>query len=69
MDKTELNNVVAMPTSGRIVHCVWHKTGWMIQAGCFSGNLDELETAVKNNHNCPVYLGMIAFLRTYNPAR
>ena len=56
-----------MPTSGRIVHCVWGDEGWTVQAGCFWGSLDELEARVKEKHNCPVYLGMIAFLRTYQP--
>ena len=56
-----------MPTSGRIVHCVWGNEGWTVKAGCFWGSLDELEARVKEQHNCPVYLGMVAFLRTYQP--
>jgi hypothetical protein len=56
-----------MPTSGRIVHCVWGDDGWAVQAGCFWGSLDELEARVKAKHNCPIYLGMVAFLRTYQP--
>ena len=59
-----------MPTSGRIVHCSWHReSGWMVKAGCFWGNLYQLEAKVKSDHKCPVYLGMIAFLRTYNQAK
>ena len=59
-----------MPTSGRIVHCTWHgDSGWMVKAGCFWGNLKELEEKVKAYHNCPVYLGMIALLSTYYPAQ
>jgi len=52
-----------MPTSGRIIYAVLHDSGWMVQAGCFWGNLDELETAVKAKHNCPMYLGFIQNLR------
>jgi hypothetical protein len=52
-----------MPTSGRIIYAVRHDSGWMVQAGCFWGNLDELETAVKAKHNCPMYLEIIQLLR------
>lgn len=47
----------------------WHGTeiGWMAYAGCFSGNLDELEAAVRKKHNCQVYLGVIEMLRKWNP--
>jgi hypothetical protein len=52
-----------MPTSGRIIYAVRHDSGWMVQAGCFWGNLDELEADVKEKHNCPMYLGIIQLLR------
>ena len=52
-----------MPTSGRIIYAVRHDSGWMVQAGCFWGTLDELEAAVKAKHNCPMYLGFIQLLR------
>jgi hypothetical protein len=52
-----------MPTSGRIVFAVRHDSGWMVQAGCFWGTLEELEAKVKALHNCPAYLGFIEILR------
>ena len=52
-----------MPTSGRIVYGVRHDSGWMVQAGCFWGTVDELEAKVKASHNCPAYLGFIEILR------
>jgi hypothetical protein len=52
-----------MPTSGRIIYAVRHDSGWMMQAGCFWGTLDELEAAVKAKHKCPMYLGIIQLLR------
>ena len=56
-----------MPTSGRICTAAWHESGWMVQAGCFWGTLDELEKAVIEKHNCPVYLANIALLRAWKP--
>lgn len=58
-----------MPTSGRIIYAIWHgaETGWMVQAGCFWGNLDVLEKRVKETHNCPVYLDTINILRNHKP--
>ena len=56
-----------MPTSGRICIAIWHETGWMVQAGCFWGNLEELEKKVRKTHNCPVYLGNIEILKRWNP--
>jgi hypothetical protein len=52
-----------MPTSGRIIYAVRHDSGWMLQAGCFWGSLEELEAEVKANHNCPMYLEIIQLLR------
>jgi hypothetical protein len=52
-----------MPTSGRIVYAVRHDSGWMVQAGCFWGTLEELEAKVKASHNFPAYLGFIDILR------
>jgi hypothetical protein len=52
-----------MPTSGRTIYAVRHDSGWMVQAGCFWGTLDELEAKVKASHNCPAYLGFIEILR------
>jgi hypothetical protein len=52
-----------MPTSGRMIYAVRHDSGWMVQAGCFWGTLDELETAVQAKHNCSMYLGIIQLLR------
>ena len=52
-----------MPTSGRTIYAVRHDSGWMVQAGCFWGNVDELEAKVKASHNCPAYLGFIEILR------
>ena len=52
-----------MPTSGRMVYAVRHDSGWMVQAGCFWGTLDELEAKVKASHNCPTYLAFIAMMR------
>ena len=52
-----------MPTSGRIVYAVRHDSGWMVQAGCFWGTVDELEAKVKASHNCPAYLGFIEILK------
>ena len=51
------------PTSGRMVYFVRHEFGWMVQAGCFWGDLDELEMQVKEKHNCPWYLGLIEMHR------
>jgi len=52
-----------MPTSGRVIYAVRHDSGWMVQAGCFWGTVDELEAKVKASHNCPAYLGFIELLR------
>ena len=52
-----------MPTSGRTIYAVRHDSGWMVQAGCFWGTLDEVEAKVKASHNCPAYLGFIEILR------
>ena len=52
-----------MPTSGRIIYAIDHDKTYMISAGCFWGDLDQLEKAVKDNHNCPFYLGVIELLR------
>jgi hypothetical protein len=52
-----------MPTSGRMVYAVKHDSGWMVQAGCFWGTLDELEAKVISSHNCPTYLAFIAMMR------
>lgn len=39
-----------VPSSGRICVAVWHgDAGWMVQSGCFWGNLNELEAEVKTN--------------------
>ena len=58
-----------MQTSKRICHAVWHgeEKGWLVQAGCFWGSLDELEKVVMERHSCPVYLANIALLRAYKP--
>lgn len=53
----------AYDTSKRIVYCVRHKENWMVQAGCFWGNLDELENKVLNTHRSKVYLANIAILK------
>lgn len=50
-----------------MIYAVMHDDGWKVQAGCFWGTLDELESQVKAKHNCPVYLGVIAILRNYRP--
>ena len=55
-----------MPTSGRLCYAVWHTDKWMVQAGCFWGDLDELDAQVKFKHKCPVYLANIALLRSWN---
>jgi len=55
-----------MPTSGRIIYAVKHKTTTMIQAGCFWGTTDELEIKVKNTHNCPTYIAFIDLLKHGN---
>jgi Pentapeptide repeats (8 copies) len=52
-----------MPTSGRMIYAVLHESGWMVQAGCFWGNLDELEAKVNASHKCPFYIGIINLLR------
>jgi hypothetical protein len=52
-----------MPTSGRMIYAVRHDSGWMVQAGCFWGTVDELGAKVKASHNCPAYLGFIEILR------
>jgi hypothetical protein len=52
-----------MPTSGRICTAVRHGAGWMVSAGCFWGDLYELEKAVMQNHKCEVYLGVINILK------
>ena len=51
-----------MPTSGRIIYAIRHDAGFIIQAGCFWGNLTALKKAVTDSHNCPVYLGVIELL-------
>ena len=56
-----------VPTSGRMIYAVWHGDRWIVQAGCFWGELDLLEVKVKASHNCPVYLSIIALLRGYSP--
>ena len=56
----------AYGTSGRIVHCVRHESGWMVQAGCFWGTLDQLYTQVMDTHGLEkgkVYLAMIELLK------
>lgn len=56
-----------MPTSGRMITSIWHDrkeyTGWMVSAGCFWGNLDDLEAEVEANHGCSFYLSIIKLLR------
>ena len=52
-----------MPTSGRIIYAVRHDTTFMVNAGCFWGTLDELESKVNASHKCPFYLGIIGILR------
>jgi Pentapeptide repeats (8 copies) len=52
-----------MPTSGRMIYAVAHESGRMVQAGCFWGNLDELESKVNASHKCPFYIGIINLLR------
>jgi len=54
----------AYDTSKRIVHCVKHNNTWMIQAGCFWGTLEELETKVKETHNSKVYIANIELLKS-----
>ena len=54
-------------SSGRICFAVWQSDHWMIQAGCFWGEIEELEEKVRESHNCPVYLGNIEFLKSYQP--
>ena len=53
----------AYDTSKRIVYCVRHKENWMVKAGCFWGNLDELENKVLNTHRSKVCLANIAILK------
>lgn len=53
-----------MPTIGRIIYAVRHDSGWMVQAGCFWGDIDKLESKVKESHNCPVYIAIINLLRS-----
>jgi len=61
------NNVyqfIAYDTSKRLVYCVkQHDDSWMVQAGCFWGTLEELETKVKETHNSKVYLANIELLK------
>ena len=52
-----------MPTSGRIIYFVQNESAIMVQAGCFWGTIDEFKQAVKEKHNCPMYLGIIALVR------
>jgi hypothetical protein len=54
-----------MPTSNRICIAVWHENKWMVQAGCFWGDLKELEAAVKDKHNCPIYMANINLLKNW----
>ena len=54
-----------MPTSKRICIAVWTEDKWIVQAGCFWGDLDQLEAAVKEKHNCPIYLANIELLRNW----
>jgi hypothetical protein len=53
-----------MPTSGRIIYAVKANETWNVKAGCFWGDLEELEKRVKENHNCPVYLQIIKLLKS-----
>lgn len=53
-----------MPTSGRMVYAVEHKPCLMVQAGCFWGTLDELEKAVREEHDNPHYHDVIAYFRS-----
>lgn len=69
LSRANLNGAVncyifnAYDTSKRIVYCVRHKENWMVQAGCFWGNLDELENKVLDTHRSKVYLANIALLK------
>jgi hypothetical protein len=54
-----------MPTSKRICIAVWHENKWMVHAGCFWGDLKELEAAVKEKHNCPIYMANIQLLKNW----
>jgi len=54
---------VAYESSKRIVHCVKHDDTWMVQAGCFWGNLDELKERVINTNKSLVYLANIEILK------
>ena len=54
-----------MPTSKRICIAVWHENKWMVQAGCFWGDLKELEAAVKSKHNCHIYIANIKLLKNW----
>ena len=54
-----------MPTSGRLCVAVWAENKWMVGAGCFWGDLDQLEEKVKDDHNCPIYLANIQLLRNW----
>ena len=54
-----------MPTSKRICYAVWNTDKWMVKAGCFWGDLDQLEASVKEKHNCPIYLANIQLLRNW----
>jgi hypothetical protein len=42
-----------------MVYFVRHEGLFMVQAGCFFDTIDELEKAVREEHNCPWYLGLI----------
>jgi hypothetical protein len=53
-----------MPTSGRICTAIRHPEGWKVEAGYFFDYLPALEKRVMESHKCPVYLGMIALLKT-----
>ena len=53
----------AYDTSKRIVYCVKHETTWMVKAGCFWGNLEELEKIVRDTHGSKVYLSNIELLK------
>ena len=52
-----------MPTSGRIIYAARHDEGViMVNAGCFWGTVAALRAKVKEEHNCPVYLGFCDIL-------
>ena len=52
-------------TSGRICYAVKHENGWMINAGCFWGSVDELEKMVNESHKSPVYLAICQMLKNW----